>query len=510
MNTEESSIIKFNKATLKFVLIIYLACCFLSFLFFGGLKIFGFNDQISINSLIILGVLIFVYAVVFLKCYRSTITKDGFNIKAFNITKGIVLVITYFHYLYLNFTMNLNSLWLIVFFFVILGALFFDIKFISASIALSIVCLVMVFINNPVALQDKEMPIGELLMKIMSIGLTLAGIFVIVYFSAKLLKSISEKETEIKVENQKLVDLFTNISEVSTTILASSENLSVAIEEQTSSLQEVSDTSQSVSKDSGEMLNKSNKNNGILRGLLNANEVVASKTKDSGDKIEELMSVTDKNQKSLNDTLSIITEIKNSIEKTFESTKELEQKSKQVDEILTIIGGISEQTNLLALNASIEAARAGQYGKGFVVVADEIRKLAEGTKESLSQVGTIVGELKDKINVVEEEMKFNNEKSQVGSNLLNETVDELSNMISNLKLFSGNILDIKKASDKLLIDTKNVVKFNEEISNITENTITKYEVVTEEIAQSASVNEEIEASINELRNVAEGMHKLIE
>lgn len=510
MKTEENSIIKFNKKTLKFVLIIYLACCTLSFLFFAGLKIAGINDKINVSSLIILGAIIIIYAIVFGICYRKTITREGFNQKAFTATKGIVIVITYFHYLYLNFTMNLDSLWLVIFFFAMLGALFFDVKMIAVSIALSVLSLVIVFVNNPVVLKGKELEVGELLMKIIAITMTLGGIFIIVFFSAKLLKSISEKESEIKEENEKMIYLFKNISEISGNILAASENLSVAIEEQTSSLQEVSGTSQSVSEDSNEMLSKSNRNNEILNGLLHSNEVVANKTKDSGEKIEELIKGTDKNQKSLNNTILIITDIKNSIEETFKATMELEQKSKQVDEILNIIGGISEQTNLLALNASIEAARAGEYGKGFSVVADEIRKLAEGTNQSLNQVGTIVNELKDKIYVVEEEMKSNNEKSQTGSNLLNETVNELNGIIHNLKAFGNNIFEISEVSAKVFADTKNVVQFNGEIANTTQDTISKYGMVTEEIAQSASANEEIEASINELRNVAESMNKLIE
>ncbi len=510
MNTKESSLISFNKKSLKYVLIIYLACCSIALLFFCALKIVGLNDKISVKSLIILGISTLIYTLLFRICYKYTITKNGFNTKAFKITKIIVLIVTYYQYLLLNLTMHLNSIWIVIFFFVILGALFLDVKMLIVSIVLSVLCQIIVFVNNPSILEFKQMAVAESTFTIIAIFLTLSGIFMIVYFSSKLLESISEKEIEMQKENQILVNLFKSISEISTIILASSENLSAAIEEQTSSLQEVSATSQAVSHDSGEMLDKTNKNQEILNILLNANEVVANKTKDSEDKIKEFVDITDKNQKSLNETLSIIIDIKNSIEETFKSTQELEQKSGQVDEILAIIGNISQRTNLLALNASIEAARAGEFGKGFAVVAEEIRKLAEGTKQSLNQVSEIVNELKTQINVVQEQMTHNNQKSQVGNDLLDEAVKELDGMTTNLKLFSNNIIDIREASTTLLTETKNVVQFNEEVSNITKNTILKYEVVTEEIVRSASVNEEIETSINELRNVTEDMNKLIE
>jgi len=508
MDNKESFLISFNKKSLKFVLIIYMACCTLSFLFYLGLKLLGLNDNISVNSLIMLGIFVAIYGIIFRICYKCTLNQNSFNIKAFNITKGILLFITYFQYLFLNLTMHLNSLWLVVFFFVILGALFFDMKMIVASIVLSIICQIIVFLNNPSIFKANKLFVAESAMTIITILITLTLIFIVVYLASKLLESISEKEIEIKEENQKLLDLFKSISQISNIVLASSENLSSAIEEQTSSLLEVSGTSQAISKDSSEMLVKTNKNNEILNTLLNANEVVANKTKDSEEKIKEFINITDKNQESLNDTLSIIKDIKNNIEDTFKSTKDLEEKSEQVDEILKLIGDISEQTNLLALNASIEAARAGEYGKGFAVVAEEIGKLAEGTRGSLDQVGAIVDELKNNINIVQKQMNDNNEKSKAGNNIINETVKGIENMTSNLKLFSNNIIEINKASTTLFSETRNVVNFNEEVTNITKNTILKYEMVTESISQSAATSEEIEASINELKNAAEDMNKL--
>ncbi|OOM78116.1 methyl-accepting chemotaxis protein [Clostridium sp. BL-8] len=509
MGKKENFKIRFNKKTLKFVLIIYMICCVLSFIFYCGLKLFGFNDDISVNSLILLGAFVTIYAIVLHKCYKLTLAQNGFNIKAFNVTKGILLFITYFQYLYLNLTMHLNSLWLVIFFFIILGALFFDVKMISASIILSIVCQVIVFINNPSIFLAKKFTVAEASMTIITILITLTLVFVVVYFASSLLESIGEKESQVEEEKEKILNLFQSITQISNTVLASSENLSVAIEEQTSSLLEVSGTSQSMSKDSGEMLNKSNKNKEILNTLLSANEVVTNKTKDNETKVKEFIEITDKNQEALNNTLSIINDIKNNIQNTFKSTNDLEQKSREVDEILKLIGDISEQTNLLALNASIEAARAGEYGKGFAVVADEIRKLAEGTKESLNQVSAIVEELKNNINLVQRQMTDNNEKSQVGNNIINETVKGINNMTSNLKLFSNNIMEINKASNTLFSETKNVVNFNEEVANLIKDTISKFETVTESIAQGAATSEEIEASINELKNIAEDMNKLI-
>lgn len=499
----------FNKKSLKLVLITYMVCCIMSFICFSGMKLIGINNEITSTALVILGILVAVYGIVFYKCYKWVADYDGDDSKALNITKSLTLAITYFQYLYLNFTMHLNSVWMIAIFFVILGALFFDMKMIIASIVLSALCIVIVFIHNPSILKYERLASGEICMTIVAVAITFTLLFIMVYIASKLLKSISKKEAEIKEENGQLLELFEKISEISNTILSSSENLSTAIAEQTSSLVKVSDATSLASQNSDEMLDKSNSNETILHTLLKTNEIVVDKVKDSKNKINNLLEITEENQKSLNDTLSIILDIKDKIGNTFESTKDLEEKSAKVDEILNIIGNISEQTNLLALNASIEAARAGKYGKGFAVVADEIRNLSEDTKQSLDQASTIVNELKNKINIVQNQMSSNNKKSLEGNSIINETVSRINDMNKHLKSFNSNVVDISEASNTLFSQTENAVKFNKKISDITKNTISQYATVAETISQNAAAGEEIEANINELKNIAKNMNKLV-
>ncbi|MFL0250176.1 methyl-accepting chemotaxis protein [Clostridium neuense] len=509
MNTGKTFKTNFYEKMLKVILAIFIICCIVAFTFYSALKLFGFNDKIHTNSLIILGILTVTYVVILWSCYKHTVSKNGFNVKWFNITKYVYLFITYFQYLYLNFTMHLNSTWLIIFFFITLESLFFDLKLIITAIAVSIACQISVYIYNPSILNYKTLLPAELMLTSVTIIIALILTSLVVYFSSNLLDSISEKEIKINEENQKLLNLFKNISQTSNTVLASSENLSAAIEEQTSTLLEVSETSQNISNSCEEMLNKSNKNSEILKTLLNANETVSKKTNASESQIKDFITVTDKNQQSLNNALTIITDINKNIKNTFQTTKALEEKSKQVDTILNLLGDIAEQTNLLALNASIEAARAGEYGKGFAVVADEIRKLAENTRQSLNQVSSMLDELKANINLVEKQMTENNEKSQTGNNIINETVNDIKIMTDKLKLFSSNIIEINTASTTLLTETQNVVEFNKQVNSLTEDTISKYTTVSQSISQSAATNEEIEANINELKNIAENMNELV-
>ena len=179
-------------------------------------------------------------------------------------------------------------------------------------------------------------------------------------------------------------------------------------------------------------------------------------------------------QQQLGETAQKLRNLAGQAEDSASSMEQLAQDSRRVSEVLSVITGISQQTNLLALNAAIEAARAGEHGRGFAVVADEVRLLATQTQGSTDEIRTIMDSLRDGATTTETKMAEGNKMSQqslaeleaveLAFKSMHEAIAQASNLIISVEQASGfqgettnKIASRINHLDTLLHDSKNQI-----------------------------------------------------
>jgi methyl-accepting chemotaxis protein len=194
---------------------------------------------------------------------------------------------------------------------------------------------------------------------------------------------------------------------------------------------------------------------------------------------------------------------------TAEKIDELSGKSKAINRIVETIGSITEQINLLSLNAAIEAARAGDAGKGFTVVADEIRKLAEGAKSSTDEISSIVKEIQTGIKNVKGSVDTSQEVVKSAGDAMDKALNSFNGIDNFIDKISKEIEGLTDKIRKINDDKDEVVNSIQEISAITQQSAASTEEVSASIEEETRAIEGITDTSVKLENIAKRLDNLV-
>lgn len=199
-------------------------------------------------------------------------------------------------------------------------------------------------------------------------------------------------------------------------------------------------------------------------------------------------------------------------EKTTETSaiiSELKEKSAKIGQIIDTIEGISEQTNLLALNAAIESARAGEAGRGFSVVAEEIRKLAEQSKEATREIAKIINDVQNKTNSAVLVMNENSTEVNIGAQIVNIAGKSFREILQMIRKISEQVHEISYSINDINDETKVSVTSVNNIQNISTKIAGETQTISEAVEEQLTSAEQIASSSKILSRMSEDLRSII-
>ena len=259
--------------------------------------------------------------------------------------------------------------------------------------------------------------------------------------------------------------------------------------------EDISEASNALGNSFGDQVSNINSVTGAMQEMNGNAEHVRTITDNNNNVVQEAGQTIEEGKRELADALSTIRNIRETTQSLGATIGSLVGSSAKIGEILNMISDIAAQTNLLALNAAIEAARAGEAGRGFAVVADEVRKLAERTQKATHEIQGIILVLQEEASTAETEMNTATERVDMGVEKTNRVAERFDSIVSSVSNIRDNGAAIHQSIEE---QTNAVVQINE-----------KTQTISESIDQNSAIVLNIGNIATELKHSAENIETLL-
>ncbi|MGI9953336.1 methyl-accepting chemotaxis protein [Moorellaceae bacterium AZ2] len=294
------------------------------------------------------------------------------------------------------------------------------------------------------------------------------------------------------------------------TLAGNSEALSASSEEIASSSGEVAKAIQQVAAGAGEQSNHLQEILGLIENITSNLEKVYTELGNVKANSEETSRLADVGKKELDVLIASIEGVREAFKMVVEKLASLSGSVNQIGEILEVINGIAEQTNLLALNAAIEAARAGEAGRGFAVVADEVRKLAEQSRASSDKIRVLLNTISSETNEVVHTSEEVNRQIVAQLESVENTVRSFDDILQSVAAITPMIEATYREVDSTVKAKDVVLDRVQSISAVAEETSASAEEISASAEELSASTQEIAANAQQVLEVAKRLEEQVE
>ncbi|OIJ19436.1 hypothetical protein BKP45_13405 [Anaerobacillus alkalidiazotrophicus] len=315
-------------------------------------------------------------------------------------------------------------------------------------------------------------------------------------------KSFTKMKENLYKIVQNLIESSDSVTDASTSLSASAKQTEESATQIASAVQEIAAGASEQTDHTKEIIKMMEASvNKVEEGLQQASDTLMFSKKST-------QSAYDGNN-AITNAIKHLEKITKSVEASTENVNNLGKRSEEIGSIITTITSIADQTNLLALNAAIEAARAGEHGKGFAVVADEVRKLAEESSKSAGQITALIQSIQADTNVTVEFMEKNLKDVHEQVQIIEKGQNSLKEIVQQTEMTEQSALSTNQVFNELKDNAEQTLGAVKEISSIIEQTSASTEEVSASTEEQTATVEEISANAEQLAKMSENLQTQI-